>query len=79
MIWSLYFLFVPRYCGTFTMNVIMGTVFGIQVNSQKDCQNQFVTNAEIFLEGGGVHKTIFQQLLSNLSVILFIYSLVYFY
>ncbi|XP_025087159.1 cytochrome P450 3A6-like isoform X2 [Pomacea canaliculata] len=53
-----------RYCGTFTMNVIMGTVFGIQVNSQKDCQNQFVTNAEIFLEGGGVHKTIFQQLLT---------------
>ncbi|XP_025087152.1 cytochrome P450 3A6-like isoform X1 [Pomacea canaliculata] len=55
---------VREYCGTFTMNVIMGTVFGIQVNSQKDCQNQFVTNAEIFLEGGGVHKTIFQQLLT---------------
>ncbi|XP_025114563.1 uncharacterized protein LOC112576366 [Pomacea canaliculata] len=55
---------VKQYCGAFTMDVITGTAFGILINSQKDFQNEFVTNAKLVLEGGGAPQKIFRQLLT---------------
>ncbi|PVD38377.1 hypothetical protein C0Q70_00991 [Pomacea canaliculata] len=51
-------IIVKEYCGAFTMDVITGTVFGIVVNSQKDFQNEFVTNAKLLLQHGGAPRTL---------------------
>ena len=39
-------LFSHRYTGGYTMDVIASTAFGIRVDSQKDRNNTFVTNAK---------------------------------
>ncbi|XP_025087190.1 cytochrome P450 3A24-like [Pomacea canaliculata] len=57
-------IIVKEYCGAFTMDVITGTVFGIVVNSQKDFQNEFVTNAKLLLQHGGAPRSFFRQLLT---------------
>lgn len=58
------FLFVSRYCGAFTMDVITGTALGILVNSQHDLQNKFVSNAKIIFDTRRDRTNFIQQLLS---------------
>ena len=40
------FSFFNRFAGGFAMDVIASTGFGIRVDSQKDRNNAFVTNAK---------------------------------
>ncbi|PVD38381.1 hypothetical protein C0Q70_00995 [Pomacea canaliculata] len=40
---------VKRVCGGYTMDVIAGTAFGVEVNSQKDLDHPFVRDAGTFL------------------------------
>ena len=51
MIWS-------RFVGSYTMDVIASTAFGLDVQSQQDPNNQFVKMGKKILDFSGISFTI---------------------